>query len=339
MTRYHVCGLGNAIVDIFLEVDDAEFASLGFERGTMRLVDPEEQSKLLRRFSDNGRDLQLVSGGSVANSTIAISQLGGHAAFIGCVGDDRYGLHYAEEFNSLRIHMGNPIIVNQVTGTSVVLITPDAERTMRTSLAVSSHLSDRHVDEDRIANSEWLFIEGYVFANPETGQLAIRKAISLAKHHGTKVAVTCSEAFIPQVFGEAFHDALRQADLLFCNAPEAMAATKTESSSAAFQALRGLVPNAVVTDGGNGAFVRYGGEEAHVPAFACHPKDLTGAGDMFAGGFLYGITHGYAPAIAARGANFMASKVIAQVGARLQEDAQPLWDEGVEANRADDVGG
>lgn len=339
MTRFDVCGLGNAIVDIFLELDDAEFASLGFERGTMRLVDPDEQHRLLARFSDSGRDLRLVSGGSVANSIIAVSQLGGTGAFIGCVGDDRYGLHYAEEFQDLRIHMGNPIIVSQTTGTSVVLITPDAERTMRTSLAVSSHLSDRHVDEDRIRHASWLFIEGYVFANPDTGQPAIRRAIEVAKKHGTKIAVTCSEAFIPEVFGEAFHQALKSTDLLFCNAPEAISATGRKSSSEAFEAMRALVPNCVVTDGGNGAFVRFGGEESHVPAFACHPKDLTGAGDMFAGGFLYGITHGFAPSIAARGANYLASKVISQVGARLQEPAVPLWEEAMEAHRADDVGG
>lgn len=339
MTRFDVCGLGNAIVDIFLELNDQEFASLGFERGTMRLVDPEEQQQLLARFSDSEHDLRLVSGGSVANSIIAISQLGGKGAFIGCVGDDRYGLHYAEEFQDLKIHMGNPIIVKQTTGTSVVVITPDAERTMRTSLAVSSHLSDRHVDEDRISQSTWLFIEGYVFANPDTGQHAIRKAIEIAKKHATKIAITCSEAFIPEVFGDPFREALKSADLLFCNAPEAKSVTGADSSTDAFEAMRELVPHCVVTDGGNGAFVRYAGEEVHVPAFSCHPKDLTGAGDMFAGGFLYGITHGFSPAIAARGANYMASKVISQVGARLQESATPLWEEGIEATRADDVGG
>ncbi len=339
MKSYDVCGLGNAIVDIFLELDDAEFASLGFERGTMRLVDLDEQKLLFERFSKNDHDLKLVSGGSVANSMIGISQLGGTAAFIGCVGDDRYGLHYTEEFNALQIGIGNPIIVGKSTGTCVALITPDAERTMRTCLGIASHLSERHVDEDRIAKSKWLFVEGYVFANPDTGQHAIRKAIAIAKHHGTKIAITCSEAFIPSVFAEAFHEALQSTDLLFCNAPEAIAATRTQTSNSAFEALRGLVPNCVVTDGANGAFVRYDGDEVHVPAFACHPKDLTGAGDMFAGGFLYGVTHGYAPAIAARGANFMASKVISQIGARLQEPALPLWQEGVEANRADDVGG
>src|SRR3984957_10949897 len=194
MKEYQLCGLGNAIVDIFIELTDAQFAALGFERGTMRLVESAEQKDLLGRFHD--RDPRLVSGGSVANSTIAFSQLGGDAAFLGCVGDDRYGLFYKTEFDELDIDIGNPVIVNETTGTCVCLITPDAERTMRTCLAVSSHLSARHVDEERIRKSEWLFIEGYVFANPDTGQGAIREAIRLAKQHGTKIAVTCSDAFV-----------------------------------------------------------------------------------------------------------------------------------------------
>src|SRR5436305_14964360 len=142
-----ICGLGNAIVDIFVEVSDGEFAALGYERGTMRLVDLSDQRVLLERFRD--REPRLVSGGSVANSVIAFSQLGGQAAFIGCVGDDRYGLFYATEFEELAIDIGNPVIIGEATGTCVAIITPDAERTMRTCLAVSSHLAARHIDEQR----------------------------------------------------------------------------------------------------------------------------------------------------------------------------------------------
>lgn len=339
MKRYDICGLGNAIVDIFLQVDDAEFGSLGYERGTMRLVDLEDQKSLLNRFAKGTHELQLVSGGSVANSIIAASQLGGQGAFIGCVGDDRYGLHYVEEFKDLRINMGNPVIVGENTGTCLAIITPDAERTMRTCLGVSSHLSDKHVDEERIAQSTWLFIEGYVFANPDTGHHAIRKSIELAKKHGTKVAVTCSEQFVPQVFGDMFREALKQTDLLFCNAPESMAVTGKENTADAFATLKDIVPHCVLTDGPHGAYVRYQGHEAHVPAYACHPKDLTGAGDMFAGAFLFGITHGYDATIAARGANYLCSKVISQIGARLQQDAVSLWREALEETRANDVGG
>ena len=175
MKEFQICGLGNAIVDIFLEVSEAEFAQLGFERGGMRLVEQADQKALLERYQKN--EPKLVSGGSVANSIIAFSQLGGQAAFIGCVGDDRYGLFYANEFEELGIDIGNPIIVNEGTGTCLCIITPDAERTMRTSLAVSSHLAARHVDANRVKKSDWLFIEGYVFANPDTGQTAIREAI------------------------------------------------------------------------------------------------------------------------------------------------------------------
>jgi sugar/nucleoside kinase (ribokinase family) len=198
---------------------------------------------------------------------------------------------------------------------------------MRTCLAVSSHLSARHIDAERIRQSEWLFVEGYVLANPATGQGAVREAIRLAKAHGTKVALTCSEAFIVEVFGDAFRAALAQTDLLFCNASEAKAVTGAADAVEAFAKLRGVVPAAVVTDGSNGAFVRYGGVEALVPAFPCEPKDLTGAGDMFAGAFLYGVTHDIPPERAARAGNFLAMKVITQIGARLHHGTRQYWDE------------
>jgi sugar/nucleoside kinase (ribokinase family) len=325
MKEFQLCGLGNALVDIFVEISDEESAALGFERSTMRLVEVAEQKALLDRFQD--REPRLVSGGSVANSTIAFSQLGGQAAFIGCVGDDRYGLFYKTEFDELDIDIGNPVLVNETTGTCVCIITPDAERTMRTCLAVSSHLAARHVDEERIKNTDWLFIEGYVFANPHTGQGAIREALRLAKKHGVKVAVTCSEAFIVHGFGDAFHEALRQTDLLFCNATEARAVAGAQTAEEAFGKLKGMVPSAVVTNGPHGAYVRHAGVEAHVPAFPCEPVDLTGAGDMLAGAFLYGLTHGVEVRKATRAACFLAMKVITQVGARLHHGTRQFWDE------------
>jgi sugar/nucleoside kinase (ribokinase family) len=323
MKSFQVCGLGNAIVDIFLELDDAAFAKLGFERGTMRLVEKPEQQELLKQF--HSQDPRLVSGGSVANSIIGFSQLGGSAAFIGCVGDDRYGLFYKSEFEQLGIDIGNPVIVDETTGTCVCIITPDAERTMRTCLAVSSHLSEKHVEESIIKESEWLFIEGYVFANPQTGQGAIRKAIALAKKHGVKIAMTASEAFVVNAFKEPFFEALKQADLLFCNATEGCAVTEAETPREAFAKLRRIVRNCVLTDGANGAYVRYEGNQCQVPAYPCTPKDLTGAGDMFAGAFLFGITNDYSAEDAAKGANFLAMKVITQLGARLHHGNQEYW--------------
>jgi len=323
MKEFQICGIGNAIVDIFLEVSDAEFSSLGYERGGMRLVDHNDQKTLLERYQKN--EPKLVSGGSVANSIIAFTQLGGQAAFIGCVGDDRYGLFYSSEMAELGIEIGNPVIVNEATGTCVCIITPDAERTMRTCLAVSSHLAARHVDADRVKKSDWLFVEGYVFANPDTGQKAIKEAISIAKQNGTKVAVTCSDAFIINVFGDALREGLKQTDLLFCNETEACALTGAATAEEAFKKLKEQIPSVVVTNGPHGAYVRHDGTETHVPAFPSEPKDLTGAGDMFAGAFMYGITHGVSAEKAARGASFLCHKVISQVGARLHHGTKQFW--------------
>lgn len=325
MKDFQLFGLGNALVDIFVEVSEAEFATFGFERGSMRLVEHPEQKALLDRF--HSHEPRLVSGGSVANSTIAFSQLGGKAAFLGCVGDDRYGLFYKSEFDQLGVDIGNPVIVDEATGTCVCLITPDAERTMRTCLAVSSHLAAKHVDEARLKRAEWLFVEGYVFANPATGQGAIREAIRVARKHGVKIALTCSEAFVVQAFGEAFFEALAQADLLFCNKSEACAVTGAQDAEEAFARLADKVPSAVVTDGPHGAYVRHAGVVKHVPAYPCEPVDLTGAGDMLAGSFLYGITHGVPPDQAARAACFLAMKVITQFGARLHHGVRRYWDE------------
>jgi sugar/nucleoside kinase (ribokinase family) len=329
MREFDVCGLGNALVDVFLEVSEEEFAGLGLERGSSRLVDAAEQQALLARFHD--RAPRLVSGGSVANSVIALSQLGGRAAFVGCVGDDRYGLHYKTEFDELDIDFGSPVLVGEPTGTCLCLVTPDAERTMRVSLGVSGRLSAADVDEERIRESEWLFLEGYAFANPVAVQGAVRQSLRLAKKHGVRVAVTCSEAYIITQFSDAFSEALRQADLLFCNTAEARAVTGAATAEKAFAKLQAVVPSAVVTAGAHGAYVRHGGVEAHVPAFACEPKDLTGAGDMLAGAFLYGITHDVAADRAARAACYLAMKVISQVGARLHHGTRAQWDHALES--------
>jgi sugar/nucleoside kinase (ribokinase family) len=325
MKEFQLFGLGNALVDIFVEVSEKEFAALGFERGSSRLVEPAEQKALLDRFKDH--DIRMVSGGSVANSVIALSQLGGDAGFLGCVGDDRYGLFYETEFEELGIETGAMVLVGETTGTCVCVITPDAERTMRVSLACAGLLSPRHVDEERLKRAEWLFIEGYGFSNPQTMQEAIREAVRVARKHGVMIALTCSEGFIVHAFRDAFFDVLRQADLVFCNAEEAAAVTGATGAEAAFGKLKGVVPSAVVTDSANGVFIRHGGVEAHVPAFPCRPVDLTGAGDMLAGAFLYGITHGVAPERAGRAACYLAMKVITQVGARLHHGTRQFWDE------------
>ena len=333
MKDIEVCGIGNALVDILLEVSDAEFASFGFERSTMRLVENEEQQKLLSRL-DKAQGVH-ASGGSVANSIIAFAQLGGKGALIGCVGEDHYGAFYRDELTRLGIEVGNPVLRGKMTGTSVVMVTPDAERTMRTCLAAAADLAAAHVDEDRIARSQWLFIEGYLFANPHNGQTAIFEAISCAKKHGTKIAVTCSEAFVVQAFGDALQRALADTALLFANETEAsaLAALPAPDGEKAFDILRRRFPSVVVTSGPKGAYISHGGESFHVEAVKCDPVDLTGAGDMFAGVMLYGITHQVELKRSARAACLLCSKVISQVGARLHQGTRKLWEHTINESR------
>ena len=325
MREFQLYGLGNALVDIFIELAEEEFATLGYPRGSTQLVSLAEQQALLERFAK--RDMRLVSGGSVANSVVAFAQLGGQTAFLGCVGDARYGLFYQAEFENLGIDFSNPVVVGQSTGTCLCLLTPDAERTMCTCLGVSSHLAARHVDERRLKNADWVFLEGYTLATPQTGESAVREVVRLARRHDVRVALTCSEAFVVHHFGDTFFEVLAQTDLLFCNASEACAATGKANAKEAFAALANKVPSAVVTDGPHGAYVRHAGIEVHVPAFPCRPVDLTGAGDMLAGAFLYGIVHGIAPDRAARAACYLAMKVITQVGARLHHGTRRFWEE------------
>lgn len=331
MKSINVCGVGNGIVDIFLEVSEEDFAKLGIEKGTMHLVTPEEQQELLASFHGVG----LSSGGSAANSIIALSQLGGTGSFCCCLGNDEYGKHYKQEFEELQIKILSPLIEGGATGTSVILVTPDAERTMRTSLGIANSFEDGQIKEELIASAEWLFIEGYLLANPEGSGKALHTAVEYAKKHGTKIAFTCSEAWVVQSFESELRGIVSDCDLVFCNETEAKALAGTDDTKKALEVLSGYKCNTVVTLGGQGAYVSYDSFQGHIPAFSCSPVDVTGAGDMFAGSFLYGITHGYSPEFSAKGACFLASKVISQVGARMNADLQALWKEANSTDGAD----
>lgn len=322
-----VYGLGNGIVDVLLEVTEDEFSALEFERGTMRLLEPSDQQALLEQFSEKKKSL--VSGGSVANSIVTLRQLGGSPAFSCALGDDSYGLHYKGEFEGLEIAFPSRLEVGKPTGTCVILITPDAERTMRTSLGVSADFSEGDVDEETIRQSQWIFIEGYLFSNPDKGHAAIEKAIALAKKHETKVAVTFSEAWVVESFGDALRKATASADLVFANEGEAKAFGESEKVEDGFFALGEQVKNVVVTLGEKGAMVKTPFFEGLVPAFPVIPTDLTGAGDAMAGSFLYGLTQGVEVERAARASCYIASKVIQKVGARLPGSGTQLWQEGI----------
>jgi sugar/nucleoside kinase (ribokinase family) len=325
MKRLDVCGMGNGLVDILIKVSDDEFAELGFERATTRMSNSEEQASLLQRFSKH--DALVASGGSVANSTIAVAQLGGRAAYMGCLGDDKYGIHFEGELRTLGVELANHLIANQATGSVVALITPDGERTMRFNLGVAGHMAPDYVNETIIQQSKWLFIEGYLFSNPGQAHDAIRRAAQMAKRNGCKVALTFSEAWVVTGFSEPLREIVAQADLVFANEAEACAFSETSNVEAAFAHLSKTIPNVAITVGSKGALVSYEGERLKVDAFPCTPVDLTGAGDMFAGAFLYGITNGFSASDAGKAGAYLSREVITRVGPRLSSGAKEYWRE------------
>jgi hypothetical protein len=309
----HVFGIGSAIVDIQLQISHEEFHALGLDKGTMNLVDAERQRELLEKFAHLAP--HKTSGGSAANTVIAVAQFGGKAGFGTLLGNDHLGQFYADEFAELGIHLVAHVIDGD-TGTSVIVITPDSERTMNTALAVNSQYARHHIAEEPIKNAEWLYFESYKLTD-QTGAEALEEAIVTAKKHNTRVAVSFSDTFIVNVFGEQLKKVVHEADLVFCNYTEGQAFTGKNDREEIFQALKSTVPNVALTLGSEGSLIHFEGKDYIVSASPTEPVDATGAGDMFAGGFLYGITHGHSPKHAAELGSHAAARVIAKMGPRL----------------------
>lgn len=322
--KYQVTGICNAITDILIDISEADFNSLGLTKGRMDLVEADAQAELIEKIG--AHKLVMESGGSVANSLIAFGALGGSGALLSSVGDDTFGQHYYREMKELGISTPCEPVAGGITGTCVVLVTPDAERTMQTHLGVSALVSADHAKDEVIKNSEWLFVEGYLVSNPENGQAAVRAAVDRALEGGVKVAFTLAGDWIVNAFRDEVEHVVRNSSIVFANDDEGKALTGEEDLVKVVQALGEMCPHGVVTAGSGGVYICTGGETFQVDAFDCTPTDLTGAGDMFAGSYLYGILNGMSPVDAARHANFMAMKVITQVGPRLEnENFQALW--------------
>lgn len=322
---FGVYGIGNALIDLQYQVPETIIKDLRLEKGGMKLVGSVEQKQLMRHLSESlpGIDPHQASGGSAANTMIALAQLGGQGAYGCLVGDDSYGQFYLEEMEVLGIKLHNPPLANAPSGTCVVLITPDAERTMNTDLGASANFSADHINEELISKSSWLYVEGYLFSS-EGGQAAVRRAVRCAKQHGVKIALTFSDGFIVDVFRKPLEECVAQSDLAFANLNEARRFTGEEDEDKAFAKLCEAVPNAVMTLSERGARVKYDGKIEFIAPFPVKAIDDTGAGDMFAGGFLYGITEQRSAKDAGRLACFLASRVVSQLGPRLRTDVQEL---------------
>jgi sugar/nucleoside kinase (ribokinase family) len=325
MKEFDVYAIGNAIMDIQLQGKSSDLATLGLEKGSMQLVDVDTQKKILTYF-ENANTHQ-ASGGSAANTVIALAQLGGLSAYGCLLANDSMGQEYASEMKHIGVALHNEPVLNEVTGSSVIIITEDAERTMNTHLGVSATFSDAHVCEEHMSRASWLYIEGYLFASVP-GQKAIEKAIACAKKHNVKIAITFSDTFVISFFREPLAKAVSEASLIFANAHEAQAFTGLSDEEAVFASLTAQVPNVVMTLSDRGSWVRYEGVSEYVPGTKVTAVDATGAGDMYAGGFLYGITRGMSGLESGKIANFLAGKVVSQLGPRIHGDLKQILSQG-----------
>ncbi len=313
-TTFDVVGIGNAIVDIIGRCNDAFLAEHGAVKGHMRLVDGDTVLKLYQAM---GPGIE-ISGGSAANTMAGIASFGGKAGFIGKVADDELGRIFAHDIRAVGVAFETPPAKGgQPTARSLILVTPDGERTMNTFLGVSPELDHGEVDADLVASAQVVYLEGYLFDRPEA-KAAFRQAARIAKGAGRKVALTLSDSFCVERHRTEFLDLIRsEVDILFANESEISALYRVQSFDEAARLARADSELAVLTRSAKGSLVLTGERAVTIaPEPVARVVDTTGAGDLYAAGFLFGLTAGKPLDVCGRLGSLAAAEIISHVGAR-----------------------
>lgn len=322
-TRLDVLCIGNAIVDVIANATDDFLDAEGLVKGSMRLIDAEEAERLY----DHMGPAHEVSGGSAGNTAAGIAALGGRAGFIGQVAPDQLGGFYRHDLTSAGVEFITPAAdVGVPTARSMILVTPDGHRTMNTFLGAAQHLPSSALDEDQIRTSKILYLEGYLW-DPETPRYAMVRAIEVAREAGRKVAFTLSDTFCVDRHREGFNELVDtgRIDILFANQAEVEALAGIAHLESAVAAVKDKVEILVVTRSEDGALAIRGSERADVPAEPIDKLvDTTGAGDLFAAGFLLGTAQGKSLTQSLRLGAIAAAEVIQHYGARPEADLRAL---------------
>jgi len=316
MSAYNVFGVGNALVDFQAQVSDETLVELDFAKGIMTLVDEQTQQRVLARLE--GSDLNRCAGGSASNTIIGIAEFGGTTAYAGKVAKDEIGEFFLKDLRDLGVAIDVPQGEGQ-SGTSVVLITEDAQRTFATHLGVSVTLSPDDIDEEQIRNSEWIYVEGYLFTGDST-KAAARKAIDIAVKHGVKVSLTVSDPFLIDICRDEFWELIEgPVDLLFCNLEEVRSLTKKHDPADCAQEIHQHAAAVALTLGEDGSLLMSKDRLIPIEGVPVKAIDTTGAGDMYAAGILYGITNGLSWKQSGHLASHAAARIVSQLGARLEK--------------------
>lgn len=316
MQPYHVYGIGNALVDIEFRVTPADLSALGVDKGVMTLVESDHQRQMMDHL--HAQRVYRSAGGSAANTIIALAQLGGRGFYSCKVANDELGHLYTDDL------VANGIATNARecsesgdTGRCLVMVTEDADRTMCTYLGITGELGRDAIVDDALRGSEYLYIEGYLASSP-TARDAVAHARALAREAGVRIALSLSDPNVVRLFRDGLEEMIGDGvDLLFSNEEEALGLSGSRDLDTAVETLRRQAAQFVITRGARPTVVHDGTSLTEVAVQDVVPLDTTGAGDMFAGAFLHGLTEGWPHAEAAAFANHCAGRLITEYGPRL----------------------
>ncbi len=313
-TKYDVLGIGNAIVDVLASTEDSFLAERGLNKGGMQLLDAEAAEQLYREMGPGVE----ASGGSAANTIAGLASLGGSASFVGKVKRDQLGEIFCHDVRALGVHFETPMAASgPSTARCLILVTPDAQRTMNTYLGACVTLGPDDVVIDDVQNAAVTYLEGYLW-DPPAAKEAFRKAMTVAHEAGRKVALTLSDAFCVERYREEFVELVESGvDIVFANEAEICSLYQVSNFDDALQRLRGTPTLTALTRSEKGSVV-VTGDEVHVidPEKVEHLVDTTGAGDQYAAGFLYGYTRGFGLARCGALGGMAAAEIISHYGAR-----------------------
>ncbi len=321
--KFDVLGIGNAIVDIISRCDDAFLEAHGAPKGHMRLVDADTVTML---YDAMGPAIE-ISGGSAANTIAGIASLGGTTAFIGKVADDDFGRIFRHDLDAVGVHFATPPASNapEPTARSLILVTPDGQRTMNTFLGISPYLTSDDLNAATIGGSGIVYLEGYLFDRDEA-KAAFQNAARASKAAGGKVALTLSDGFCVDRHRDAFHELIaHDIDILFANEDELLSLYQTDDFDTAFLRCAELVPVLAATRSEKGSRLK---SEDAVVNVAAEPGvtvvDTTGAGDLYAAGVLFGLSKGLELADCGALGSMAAAEIISHVGARPEIELKKL---------------
>jgi sugar/nucleoside kinase (ribokinase family) len=323
MAKYDVLGIGNAIFDILVHADDAFLANHGMTKGAMALIDEARAASI---YAAMGPATE-ISGGSAANTIVGLADFGARAVYVGKVKDDQIGRMYSHDIRAANVAFTTPVAADgPATGCSYILVTPDGERTMNTYLGAAQNLRPEDVDAAQVAASTYTYLEGYLW-DPLDAKNAFVKAADIAHGAGRTVALTLSDAFCVGRYRDEFLDLMRRktVDLIFANESELLSLYQGDDFDAALAQLRKDASVAVVTRSEKGCVVATADKVTAVPAFpVSRVVDTTGAGDLFAAGFLFGLVRGTSHEDAGRLGALAAAEIIQHIGARPQTSLKEL---------------